>query len=108
MATTLADVFAAGRIITKANMEDYSRFPEGYTTDSNTRRAQRCAAHRARRDLVLSWDTIVPPGDYGRIEITKEGKIYYCAGQYAMTEYYFHVEQLCRVIARLRELSPAV
>jgi hypothetical protein len=103
MATTLADVFNAGRTITRMDGADYNGCIEGYRADSNRRRCQRNAANCVRSELMLPWDTIIPAGEYGRITIQPDGSIYYCAGQYAPTEYYFHVEQLCYSLARMRE-----
>lgn len=103
MATTLADVFNAGRTITRMDSADYGGYIEGYRADSNRRRCQRNAANRVRSEHMLAWDTPVPAGEYGRITIQPDGAIFYCAGLYAPTEYYFYVEQLCYSLARMRE-----
>lgn len=108
MATvTLADVFNAGRTITRMDGADYGGYIEGYRADSNRRRCQRNAANRVRSEHMLAWDTPVPAGEYGRITIQSDGKIYFCAGQYAPCEYYWHVEQLCHSLARMRKAVAA-
>ena len=98
---TVADLFAAGRTITRMDGRNYQGYPQGYRDDSNTRRSQRRAAESYRSEHLLAWDLIIPPGEYDRIDITPAGKVEYCAGQYATTEFYGCVRS---VLVRLRQL----
>ena len=64
MATvTLAQVFNAGRRITRMDSADYGGSYEAWRSDSNARRRGRNAAHRARTEALLPLDTIVPAGE---------------------------------------------
>jgi hypothetical protein len=106
MATvTIADLFNAGRRITRMDGADYGSYWEGYRADSNSRRRQRNAAHKLRAEALLPWDAVIPAGDYGRITIGADGAIHYCAGQYAPTEYYWHVAECLRRLRQLRNAA---
>jgi hypothetical protein len=100
--TTIADLFAAGRTITRMNGEDYAGYWQGYRDDSNRRRSQRRAANTYLRHHLLYWDEVIPPGEYGRITVAADG-VHYCAGQHAPTEYYGYVLDVLRRMVQLRE-----
>jgi len=107
MATTVtvADLFNAGRRITRMDAADYGGYAQGWRDDSNHRRRSRNAANKARAEHCIPWDTIIPAGEHGRITISPDGSIRYCAGQYAPTEYYWHVAEVCHRLHRLRSLA---
>lgn len=102
---TIADLYDAGRRITRMSGEDYGTYLQGYRDDSNIRRSQRNAVSSYMRKHVMNWETVVPPGEYGRITVLEDGRIDFCAGQYAPTEYYFHVLEVCRRMRQLREIA---
>ncbi len=99
---TVADLFEAGRHITRIDSRDYSGCPEGYRADNNVRRRQRNAALRLRAEALIPWDHSIPAGDYGRITVAAGGGIQFCASQYAPTEYYYHVGECLRRLRQLR------
>ena len=103
---TINDIFNAGRAITRMSAEDYGTYWQGYRDDSNRRRNQRRAVNAFMKRHVMDWEMIVPPGRYGRITVSDNG-VSYCAGQYAPTEYYFYVLEVCRCMYQRREALAA-